>query len=48
MRLKNLEENLTLQKFLNNVIEFRLYVEDNRMTLKISSLVNYMYGFAFL
>lgn len=35
MRLSNLEENLTLQNFLYNVIEFRLHTENNIMTLEI-------------
>ena len=46
--VKELRRFLTLKGFLYNVIEFRLYVEDNEMTVKILNLESYMCGFAFL
>lgn len=45
---KELRRFLTLKGFLYNVIEFRRYVEDNEMTVKILSLESYVCGFAFL
>lgn len=50
MKLKNLEElDLNgLYVYIYNVIKFRLYVEDNGMTLKILNLNRYTCGFAFV